>query len=167
MRVRINWFTLFIALLAGCLLNFLGDWLLGVRIELFWGLKTFNIFWFLQLFILPLLVGIAVSYIYGLGGKWIAVFPPLIVRYIAYYQTVYSNNPLPDGAELMPLGWWGFFVILAMESAMIGGVLGEIMNRRIYGWKKAAHVSDGDAAVDKQTSSLNADDKAGPGAQKS
>jgi hypothetical protein len=42
----------------------------------------------------------------------------------------------------MPLGWWGFFVILAMEAAMIGGVMGEIMNKRVYGWKKVRHVND-------------------------
>jgi len=33
----------------------------------------------------------------------------------------------------MPAGWWGFFVILAVESAVIGGVLGEVLIKRIYG----------------------------------
>jgi len=145
MRFRVRWFSFWIAILAGCLVNVLGDWVLGIRIELFWGLDTFNFFWFLQLFILPVLVGIAVSYIYGLGGKWIAIFPPLIVRFAAYYQTV-EYSGVPQGAALMPLGWWGFFVILAMEASMIGGVLGEIMNKRVYGWKKAVHVSDGEAS---------------------
>lgn len=141
MNIRVRWYSFWIAMTVGCLVNFLGDWLIGVRIELFWGLETFNFLWFLQLFIWPVVVGISVSYIYGLGGKWIAILPPLIVRYIAYYQTVEFTG-VPQGAELMPLGWWGFFVILAMETAMIGGVLGEIMNKRVYGWKKAPHISD-------------------------
>jgi hypothetical protein len=141
---RVRWTLLAVALIVGSLVNYLGDWLLGIRIELFWGLSTFNFLWFLQLFILPVFVGISVSYVYGLGGKWLAIFPPLIVRFAAYYQTV-EYSGVPQGAELMPLGWWGFFVILAMEAAMIGGVLGEIMNKRVYGWKKAKHVSDADA----------------------
>ena len=121
-----------LAVLLGCFANFIGDRLLGVRIELFWGLDTFNFIWFLQLFILPVFVGIVVAYIYGLGGKWFAFFPPLIVRFIAYYETAYSLG-VPPGAELMPLGWWGFFVILAIESAAIGGILGEIIFKRTYG----------------------------------
>lgn len=139
--VTVNWVAFFIALLVGCVVNYLGDWLIGIRIELFWGLETFNFLWFLQLFILPVIAGIAVSFVYGLGGKWIAFLPPLIVRYAAYYETV-NFIGVPGGAQLMPLGWWGFFVILAMETCMIGGVIGEIANKRIYGWKKAKHVSD-------------------------
>jgi len=147
MMFRIRWLSLWLAIFVGCLVNFLGDWVLGVRIELFWGLDTFNFFWFLQLFILPVLVGISVSYVYGLGGKWIAIFPPLIVRFAAYYQTV-EYSGVPEGAALIPLGWWGFFVILAMEASMIGGVFGEIMNKRVYGWKKAAHVTDSESSLE-------------------
>jgi hypothetical protein len=33
------------------------------------------------------------------------------------------------------MGWWGFFVILAVESAAIGGVMGEILIKRTYGRK--------------------------------
>lgn len=144
---RVRWIPFWIAMLVGCLVNVLGDWVIGIRIELFWGLDTFNFLWFLQLFIWPVVVGIAVSYVYGLGGKWIAIFPPLIVRFAAYFQTVEFLG-VPQGAALMPLGWWGFFVILAMETAMIGGVFGEIMNKRVYGWKKAPHVSDNATDVD-------------------
>ncbi len=118
--------------MVGCLVNYAGDRLLGVRIELFWGLQTFNFIWFLQLFILPVLVGMSVSVIYGLGGKWLCYFPPLVVRFIAYYQTQYIIG-VPDGASLMPMAWWGFFVILAVECAVIGGVAGEILIKRIYG----------------------------------
>jgi hypothetical protein len=121
-----------LAIMVGCLVNYVGDKLLGVRIELFWGLQTFNFVWFLQLFILPILVGMSVSFIYGLGGKWLCYIPPLIVRFIAYYETQYIIG-VPDGASLMPMAWWGFFVILAIECAVIGGVAGEIMIKRIYG----------------------------------
>ena len=59
-----------LALLVGCLVNYAGDKIIGVRLELFYGLQTFNFLWFLQLFILPIFVGISVSMIFGLGGKW-------------------------------------------------------------------------------------------------
>jgi len=121
-----------LAIMVGCLVNYVGDKLLGVRIELFWGLQTFNFLWFLQLFILPILVGMSVSFIFGLGGKWLCYFPPLIVRFIAYYETAYIIG-VPEGASLMPMAWWGFFVIIAIECAAIGGVVGEIMIKRIYG----------------------------------
>ena len=121
-----------LALMVGCLVNYVGDRILGVRIELFWGLQTFNFIWFLQLFILPVLVGWSVSAVFGLGGKWLCYFPPFIVRSIAYWESLYLIG-IPEGAHLMPVGWWLFFVILAVESAAIGGVLGEIMIKRIYG----------------------------------
>lgn len=122
-----------IALLVGCLINYAGDQLIGVRIELFYGVTdTFSSLWFLQLFILPVLVGYSVSYVYGLGGKWLCYFPPIIVRFIAYFEMVYFLD-LPPGTQLMPMGWWGFFVILAVECAVIGGVLGEVLIKRIYG----------------------------------
>lgn len=121
-----------LALMVGCLVNYVGDKLIGVRIELFWGLQTFNFLWFLQLFILPIFVGMSVSFLFGLGGKWLCYFPPLIVRFIAYYETQYIIG-IPEGASLMPMGWWAFFVIIAIECAAIGGVVGEIWIKRIYG----------------------------------
>jgi hypothetical protein len=138
----IRWYPFFLAIFVGCIVNYIGDWIFGVRIELFWGLETFNFFWFIQIFIWPFIVGLSVTAIYGLGGKWFAMFPPIIVRYYAYYETQHVIG-VPDGAHLMPLGWWGFFVILAMEVAMIGGVFGEIWIKRIYGRsKKPLHVDD-------------------------
>jgi hypothetical protein len=122
------------ALVVGCALNYLGDHLLGVRMELFWGLSTFSLLWFIDVFILPFIVGIVVGMIFGLGGKWLCYFPPLVVRFYAYFETLKIIG-VPDGAALMPMGWWGFFVILAVESAAIGGVVGEIMIKRTYGRK--------------------------------
>lgn len=122
-----------IALIVGCLVNYIGDHLIGVRIELFYGVTdTFSFPWFLQIFILPVLVGYSVTYVYGLGGKWLCYFPPMIVRFFAYYETVYILG-VPPGTLLMPMGWWGFFVILTVECAVIGGVLGEVLIKRIYG----------------------------------
>ena len=132
MKKSVRWIPFFIALFVGCLVNYLGDWVLGIRVEVFYGLATFNFIWFLQIFVWPVVVGMSVSFVYGLGGKWISMFPPLVVRAIAYYETQHIIG-VPDGGLLMPAGWWAFFVILAMESAMIGGVIGEVVVKRIYG----------------------------------
>ena len=127
-----RFFSGLLALMVGCLVNYVGDKIIGIRLELFWGLSTFNFLWFLQLFILPVFVGISVSMVFGLGGKWLCYFPPAIVRCISYLEMRYLLD-VPEGAALMPFGWYLFFMILAIESAAIGGVLGEILIKRIYG----------------------------------
>jgi len=106
--------------------------LMGARIELFTGISYFNLTWFAGVFLLPALSGFLVSSVYGLGGKILAYFPPAPVLALDYYTSLHDGH-FPSGSDLMPLGWWGFFVILAIESSAIGGVLGEVVNKRIYG----------------------------------
>lgn len=121
-----------IALLAGVLLNFIGDRLLGVKIELFYGLSTFSIAWVADVFLLPFFVGLLVAWIFGRGAKWLSYVPPLIVRCISYAQIAYITG-YPHGSNLNPLGWWGLYVILAMEASGIGGILGEVLIKNVYG----------------------------------
>lgn len=141
-----------LALTIGCILNYLGDRLLGVQIELFYGLQTFSIAWMLDMFFVPLVVGFVVAAIFGMGGKWLCYFPPLIVRAINYALIAYSSNPLPQDSTLIPIGWWGLFVILTMESAAFGGIAGEIIIKGTYGrsapstiYKKSADDEEGDS----------------------
>lgn len=121
-----------VALLIGMSLNHFGDRLLGVKLELFSGLSTFSFAWILDVFFVPFLVGLAVAWIFGMGGKWLCYFPPLIVRSLSYAEILYVSGT-PHGSILNPMGWWGFFVILAMESAGIGGIVGEVMIKNVYG----------------------------------
>lgn len=121
-----------VALLIGMSLNHFGDRLLGVKLELFSGLSTFSFAWILDVFFVPFLVGLAVAWIFGMGGKWLCYFPPLIVRCLSYAEILYLSGT-PHGSILNPMGWWGFFVILAMESAGIGGIVGEVMIKNVYG----------------------------------
>ncbi|MBP0123295.1 MAG: hypothetical protein ITD44_04255, partial [Candidatus Nitrotoga sp.] len=86
---RARFFNGTLALIAGCSLNYLGDRLLGVRIELFSGMLDFNGLWVIDMLTLPFLVGILVAVIFGLGGKWLCYFPPLIVKTIGYLETFY------------------------------------------------------------------------------
>ena len=120
------------ALMTGVLVNYFGDRLLGVKMELFLGLATFSFKWMLDVFVLPLLVGLLMAWIFGKGAKWVCYFPPLIVRCFSYWQILYVTG-VPHGATLNPMGWWGLYVILAMESAGIGGILGEVLIKNIYG----------------------------------
>lgn len=119
-------------MLIGMSLNHFGDRLLGVKIELFSGLSTFSFAWILDVFFVPFLVGLTVAWIFGMGGKWLCYFPPLIVRSLSYAEILYVSGT-PHGSTLNPMGWWGLYVILAMESAGIGGILGEVMIKNVYG----------------------------------
>ncbi len=120
------------AIMMACAFNHFGDRLLGVRIEIFTGIEYFSPLWVLDVFVIPFLAGMLVSVIYGFGGKWLCYFPPMIVRAISYFEIAQISG-VPHGAALMPLGWWGFFVILVVEAAVIGGVLGEVVIKRTYG----------------------------------
>jgi hypothetical protein len=135
-----------VALLVGMALNFLGDRLLGVKIELFSGLSTFSFAWILDVFFVPFLVGMAVTRIFGMGGKWLCYFPPLIVRSLSYAEILYISGT-PHGSNLNPMGWWGLYVILAMESAGIGGIVGEVMIKNIYGRSKKVVVAEAEQAT--------------------
>ncbi len=119
------------ALLIGSAVNYFGDRLLGVQIELFHGLSTFSMSWTVDMFIVPFIAGLTVAWVFGQGGKWLCYFPPLIVRAIAYLHVLLFET-IPAENALIPLGWWGFFVILVMESAAFGGILGEVYLRRMY-----------------------------------
>lgn len=122
-----------VALLIGCALNYFGDRLLGAQVELYRGIQGFGMSWAADVFVLPFFVGMLVAAIFGFGGKWLSYFPPLIVRSISYYGFASHLNSIPDGASLAPMGWWGFFVILAIEASAFGGIMGEIMMKGTYG----------------------------------
>lgn len=121
-----------VALTAGCLVNYLGDRALGVHVELWWGLGTFNILWMIDMFVVPLIAGIVVAVIFGLGGKWLCYFPPLIVRTISYFNFAFYD-PIPSGAQLLTFPLWVLIVILVVEAAAFGGVIGEVIVKRTYG----------------------------------
>ncbi len=110
-------------------LNLLGDWLLGARIEIFRGINTFTIAWMVDVFIVPFIVGLAVAKIYGRrGGKWLACLPPLFVRCLSYiYLYLFVFQDGKDFFFHLNLYYWGPCVILVVEAANFGGILGEVM----------------------------------------
>jgi hypothetical protein len=122
------------ALILASVFNHFADRILGIKIEAFSGnvLQYFSPLWVLDMFLVPFVAGVLVSAIYGFGGKWLSYFPPLIVRALSYIEIAQITG-VPPGAALIPLGWWGFFVILAIESSALGGVIGEVMIKRTYG----------------------------------
>ncbi len=134
-------------LMIGSALNYFGDRLLGVSLELYRGLvDKFSATSMLDVFLVPFIVGLFVALMFGRGGKWLCYFPPLIVRTVSYANFFFADG-LPEGSRLIPIGWWGFFVILAVEASAIGGVLGEVMVKRTYGRSPAGtYVAKGAAA---------------------
>lgn len=121
-----------LALLVGSLVNYAGDRLLDIRLELFFGVHTFSPIWVLDLFLVPFIAGIVVSMIYGLGGKLLCYFVPIIVRGISYIEMTFYEG-LPEGVTLLPFWYWILVLIVAIEAAAFGGVIGEVVIKKTYG----------------------------------
>lgn len=129
-----------VAVLAGAVVVYVGHRLLDVKLELFYGVATFSPSWVLALFLVPFVSGIVVALIYGLGSKILAHFSPLIVVGVSYYETYTNRGLLEDGVSLLPLGYWLFIVIVAVEFASVGGVIGEILVKKTYGRSGRRHL---------------------------
>jgi hypothetical protein len=62
---------------------------------------------------------------FGNGSKWLAFLPPVLVRGLIYLYLYYSGSKaiFPRPASLL----LGPCVILAVESANFGAILGEVL----------------------------------------
>ncbi len=129
-----------VAALAGMALNFAGDWLLGAKIEVFRGIETFTFPWMLDVFLVPFLVGLLVAKIFGRHAKWLAIVPPMLVRFLSYLY-LYFSDPSKDFFYNFHLHYWGLCVILVVESANIGAIIGEVLVG-VYGRGKMRRVKD-------------------------
>ena len=127
--------------MIGSAVNYFGDRLLGFKIELWTGLSYFGGLLLLDVFLVPFLSVLAVAWVFGQGGKWLCYFPPLIVRAVAYAQLAFLG-PIPPGTSEINFIYWCFFVILAIEAAAFGGILGEVFIKRIYTRPAAARLAD-------------------------
>lgn len=127
-----------VAVLVGAGIVYLGDKLLGVTLEHFYGVETFTLFWVADLFLVPFIAGIVVSLIYGLGGKMLAHLCPVIVRLISYYE-LHDVTSFAGGGVLLPMPYWLLVVVVSAEFAAFGGVVGEILIKKTYG-RSAKHL---------------------------
>lgn len=125
----IMWMT--IAVSAGCLVIYLGERFLNVSLGVFYGINTFNPIWVINLIVVPLLAGLVVSFIYGLGGKMLAHIPPIPIQVYHYMQL--DSQTLPEGVSLLPIGYWILILIVCVEAAAAGGFIGEVIIKRTYG----------------------------------
>lgn len=124
-----RWRAGVIAVAAGMGVNFLGDWLLGVRIDIFRGMATFTPAWMVDVFLVNFFVGLVVARFFGRHAKWLAIVPPLIVRCLSYGYLYFVENHSGDFFLQLQLHYWGPTVILAVECANAGGILGEVLMR--------------------------------------
>ncbi len=122
------------AILSGAAVMYALNQLLGVRMELFGDLTSyFHPSLFIGLVLTPFIAGVIVSLIYGLGGKVLCYFPALIVYLSQYFITLMDRAAVPDDMRLLPLGYMGFIIIVAIEAAAVGGILGELWVKKTYG----------------------------------
>jgi hypothetical protein len=133
--------------LMGTALIYIGDLVLGVKIELFSGFSSFNIAWALDIFVVPFLMGMLVAWIFGRDANhsgegfrftkgigiiiWVCYLPPLFVRSFNYFKILYVTG-VPEGTYLMPWGLWACFVVMTMTTAGMGEIIGEVIIK-IYG----------------------------------
>ncbi len=123
---------------------------LGVHLEWFSGISSFNGAWILAMTVLPVGAGIAIGMIYGYGGKYLAHLPPLAVLVISYYQSM--QMPESAGMHLLPMGLMTVFIILQMEFCAVGGFIGELFVRRTGWTSKYAKQTDSERLPDDRDS---------------
>ncbi len=121
-----------VAVLAGSLVIYLGDMMLGVNLEMFYGVSTYSPLWVVDLFLVTFVGGVVVSLIFGLGGKLLAHLAPLPVRIASYIEINNLPEP-PEIGTLLPVSYWLLILIMAMEFSAVGGVVGEILVKKTYG----------------------------------
>ena len=118
-----------VAVLAGCCVIVLGDTLLGVQIEIFRGIATFNILWMVDVFLVPFVAGLLVAFTYKKrAGKYLAFLPPVIVRCLSCIY-LYLTDPQwnADFFFHLHLHYWGLAVILSFKSSYLGANWGCVM----------------------------------------
>jgi len=141
------WVRGLVALAIGALIYKVFFLLLGVHLEYFAGLASFNMSWILSMSVLPVGVGIVIGLIYGFGAKYLAHFPPAIVMLWDYQHVSYAD--MPAGGHLLPWGLWIMFVILQMEFCAVGGFIGEILIRKRHAWDNGVvYTADSEALPD-------------------
>jgi len=118
-----------VAVLAGSVVIFLGDILLGVKIEMFYGISTFTFLWTLDVFLVPYIGGLTVAFIYReRAGKWLAFLPPIIVRCLSCLYLYLTNDQWnADFFFHLNLHYWGLAVVLSFQASYLGGWLGGIL----------------------------------------
>ena len=118
-----------IAVMAGMLLIFFGDWITGVNIETFRGISTFTFSWMLDVFMVPFVAGFVVARIYRKrGGRYLACLPPLLVRCLTYlFMFLYVYHDGKDFYYHLNLYYWGPCVILVVEASNFGAIIGEVL----------------------------------------
>ncbi len=122
-----------IAITVGVVINIIGDRWTGVHLHLFSGIDYFTYDWAVTLFLVPFVAGLPVALIYGFGGKLLAFFVPFIVQGYKYLDAYYGGVAMLEDARLLPLVYWLLVVLIAMEFAGAGGLVGEIVVKKTYG----------------------------------
>lgn len=139
LTIRVHYLRASAVVFIGCLLIFAGIRLLGVQIELYRGIHLIDGSWITAIYLLPFLVGGLMVRLFGAGGSWLCWIPPMIVEGIAYIDTAYISG-VPEDAQLIPVGYWVYYVVLMVGDAAIGGFAYQIFkNYKEYSKKRSGN----------------------------
>lgn len=118
-----------VAIAVGMAIIFLGDVVTGANLETFQGISTFTFGWMVDVFFVPFVAGLIVAKIFReRGGKYLACLPPLFVRFLTYvYLFFFVYHDGKDFFFHMNLYYWGPCLILVVEAANFGAIIGEVL----------------------------------------
>jgi len=135
--IKLHFLKSAVVISIGCLLIYFGIKLLGVHIELYRGIHLIDEKWITAIYLVPFLVGALIVMAFGPGGSWVCWIPPIIVEGYGYIDTAYISG-IPEDAQLIPVGYWIYYMVLMVGAAAIGGFSYQIfMNYREYSKKRA------------------------------
>src|SRR3569832_3033196 len=100
-----------VAVLVGAGIVYLGDKLLGVTLERFYGVETFTLFWVADLFLVPFIAGIVVFLFFGFGGL-LFVFLCLVFVWVFCFFVFFVFLSFAGGGVKMPMPYRQFVVVV-------------------------------------------------------
>jgi hypothetical protein len=133
-----DWARVVLGIAAGSLAERLLEAASGTRLEYYQGLATFDWRWLLGISLWPLAGGAVCGFVIGRYGKWWAPAAAFLLRLLLWTQAQAAGAGLAatpvagsrPALAVVPLGIWGFELLLCVDAAWVGGFLGERARRR-------------------------------------
>ncbi len=115
----------------GCTVYYFLVELMGIRVEMWYGIETFaDPRWFAVVAVVPAVSGLVTGLVAGRYGKWYGLLPVAILHPIEFYQL--SHQPSQEYVVL-GYGLFLFFMVIMLELGLMGGWLGELARKRMGG----------------------------------
>ncbi len=126
MKKKLNRRDAILGVIAGLLMFYVGDRLLGLTNGAFHHIFGAGILF--SYLLAPLAVSFVTGYIAGPFGKFLGPLPPMTYLLLAYLYEVYHSSGQTVGIPVAP--FMMIFFITVPEVSFLGGYVGEVLRRR-------------------------------------